>query len=123
MDLSRTVAVPRPRPATGAWGLAALSIASFLAIGFVLLVMSASALAQARLTGADLDGLVRDESGGILAGAGVTIVNAETAAARTIEPGQDGRFRALALPPGSYSISLGRSGFATENRAGIILLL
>ena len=35
MDLSRTVAVPQPRPVSGGWGLAALSVAALLAIGFV----------------------------------------------------------------------------------------
>ena len=94
---------------------------SAAALVLVLLAMPASALAQARLTGADLEGLVRDESGGVLAGAVVTIVNAETAVARTIETGPDGRFRALALPPGSYSIRLDRAGFATENGSGIVL--
>ena len=77
---------------------------SAAALALVLLAMPASALAQARLTGADLEGLVRDESGGVLAGAVVTIVNAETDVARTIETDADGRFRALALPPGTYSI-------------------
>ena len=75
--------------------------------------MPASALAQARLTGADLDGLVRDESGGVLAGAVVTIVNADTAVARTIETDAGGRFRALALPPGSYPIRHRSTGLRT----------
>ena len=35
MDLSRTVAVPQPRPVTGGRALVALSIAALLAIGFV----------------------------------------------------------------------------------------
>ena len=35
MDLSRTVAVPQPRPVTGGRSLVALSIAALLAIGFV----------------------------------------------------------------------------------------
>ena len=112
---------PRSRCKGARWLAPVRSSAA--AIVLVLLAMPASALAQARLTGADLDGLVRDESGGVLAGAVVTIVNAETAVARTIETGPDGRFRALALPPGSYSIRLDRSGFATENRDGIVLLL
>ena len=35
MDLSRTVAVPQPRPVPGGRALVALSIAALLAIGFV----------------------------------------------------------------------------------------
>ena len=51
------------------------------------------------------------------------IVNTETDVARTIETDTDGRFRALALPPGSYSISARSTGFAHLRRDGIVLLL
>ena len=82
----------------------------------LIVAVPAPASAQARVTGADLEGDVKDESGGLLAGAVVTIVNTETDVARTIETDTDGRFRALALPPGSYSIRIDRPGFATQKR-------
>jgi hypothetical protein len=87
------------------------------------LTISAPASAQARLTGADLDGVVSDESGGILAGASVTVVNAETDVARSIETDAHGRFRALALPPGVYRIRIDRQGFASRTEDGIVLSL
>jgi len=73
--------------------------------------MSAPAHAQARLTGADLNGVVRDESGSMLAGAAITVVNVETDVARSIDTGLHGRFRAVALPPGIYRIRIDREGF------------
>jgi hypothetical protein len=99
------------------------SLVRAAALVFTLLNTSAPAMAQARLTGADLEGLVRDESGGILAGATVSIVNTETDVARTIETDTHGRFRALALPPGEYRIGIDRAGFATRTLDGIVLAL
>ena len=94
-----------------------------LAFALVVFGTPAAGSAQARVTGADLEGHVRDESGGVLADAVVTVVNTETDVARTIETDARGRFRALALPPGSYrSRSIDR-GFAHLRRDGIVLLL
>ena len=79
--------------------------------------------AQSRLTGADLEGIVKDESGDVLADAAVTIANSETAVARTIETDAHGRFRVPALPLGRYSITIDRAGFATLRREGLVLVL
>ena len=66
--------------------------------------------AQARVTGADLEGHVEDESGGVLPGAVVTVVNTETNVVRTIETDARGQFRALALPPAfTWSRSIDRA--------------
>jgi carboxypeptidase family protein/TonB-dependent receptor-like protein len=94
-----------------------------LVLALVLSGLPAAGFAQARVAGADLAGLVTDRDGGVLAGCVVTIVNTETDAARAVETGDDGRFRALALPPGSYSIRVVRQGFGTLRRDGVALLL
>ena len=85
--------------------------------------MPTDGAAQARLTGADLEGVVKDESGDVLADAAVTIANSDTAVARTIETDGHGRFRAPALPLGRYSITIDRAGFATLRREGLVLVL
>jgi uncharacterized membrane protein len=93
------------------------------AVCCAIVITSAPVLAQARLAGADLEGLVRDESGAVLPAAMATVTNTETGIARSIETGTDGRFRALALPPGTDRISIDRSGFASLTRDGFVLLL
>ena len=97
--------------------------AAVLAFALIVFGMPAAGSAQARVTGADLEGVVTDESGGVLAGAVATIVNTETDVVRTIETDAHGRFRVLALSPGSYSITLDRRGFTSLRRDGIVLLL
>jgi hypothetical protein len=96
---------------------------SALALAAFVLGVPALGSAQARVAGADLAGLVADESGSALAGCVVTIVNAETHVARSIETDGEGRFRALALPSGTYSIRIDRQGFGPVRRDGIVLLL
>ena len=84
----------------------------------VLLNLSDAALAQARLSGADLQGEVRDESGGLLVGATVTVVNKETNVGRKIETDDRGQFRALGLPPGTYQVTVVRHDFKTSCGTG-----
>jgi len=97
--------------------------ASALALAALVLGTPAHGSAQARLTGADLEGVVNDESGDALPGAAVTIVNTETAVARTTETDTRGRFRLSALPPGQFSLTIDRRGFATLRRDGLVLVL
>ena len=96
---------------------------SALAVAVLVLGMPALGSAQARVAGADLAGLVTDEAGGVVAGCVVTIVNTETDVARSLETDGEGRFRALALPSGTYSIRIDRPGFGPLRRDGIVLLL
>ena len=44
----------------------------------VCVLLPATLFAQARMTGADLTGLVADTSGGVLPGASVTVTNVDT---------------------------------------------
>jgi Carboxypeptidase regulatory-like domain/TonB dependent receptor-like, beta-barrel len=79
--------------------------------------------AQARLTGADLDGTVTDESGAVLPGATITVTNLDTNLARTVVTGEDGRFIAPALPPGRYRITAELASFAVASREDVALQL
>src|SRR5258706_574965 len=83
----------------------------------------APVMAQARLTGADVQGVVRDESKAVLPGAVVTAVNKDTNVARTATSDAQGRFVLAALPPGTYKIAAALQGFATHTRDGVGLQL
>jgi hypothetical protein len=72
--------------------------------------------AQARVTGADVHGVVRDQTGGALPGATVTATNLETNVARTTVSDGEGRYTIPALPPGRYKITGELSGFVGQGR-------
>ncbi len=78
---------------------------------------------QVRLTGADLMGTVRDQSGAVLPGVTVTVVNLATNVTRAAVSDQRGRYLVAALPPGAYSVTAELAGFAGEKRDGLILVL
>jgi hypothetical protein len=87
------------------------------------LVLPARALAQSRLTGADLLGTVSDESGAGLVGVTLTVTNVDTRLVRTLATDTRGRFQAPALPPGTYQVKAELAGFGPQNREGVVLLL
>jgi hypothetical protein len=75
------------------------------------------------LTGADLDGTVRDESGAVMPGATVTVTNVATNLSRTTISNTQGRFVVPALPPGSYRVTAELAGFAKAAREDLVLQL
>jgi len=89
----------------------------------VLLALPAAAFGQARLTGADLTGVLTDQSGGVLPGATVTATNVETNVSRTVMTDGSGRYIVPALPPGMYTMRVELAGFATRTREGVLLAL
>jgi len=98
----------------------------FVSLVIALTVMIAwgpAAFAQGRATTADLGGRVLDSSGASVPGVIVTAINVETNLTRTVTTGTDGRFSIPVLPPGTYTVKLELSGFATEVREGLILTL
>jgi hypothetical protein len=96
---------------------------SVVALLFALLVFPALASGQARLTGADLEGIVADQSGAVLPGATVSVTNVDTNVARTVITDENGRFYVAALPPGSYRVEASLSGFATQTMDNVVLQL
>ncbi len=71
----------------------------------------AAASAHAQSTTGSISGTVLDQSKAILPGATVSVTNVETAATRSIATDADGRYRALNLTPGRYSVVGELSGF------------
>jgi len=68
---------------------------------------------QSQITTAVIDATVADASGAVLPGVAVEIRNADTNLVRELTTDRDGRFVALQLPPGRYTITLKLQGFAT----------
>src|SRR6476661_6138859 len=66
--------------------------------------------AQAAATGS-IEGIVTDASGGVLPGVAVVVKNMDTNVTRDVVTDASGRYRASALQPGRYEVSVTLSGF------------
>ena len=76
-------------------------------------VLALPVLAQQTTTGS-IEGTVLDANGAALPGASVEVKNTATNFTRTVTTDEDGRFVALSLPPGKYTVSVTQQGFATN---------
>ncbi|GIU73783.1 MAG: hypothetical protein KatS3mg004_0870 [Bryobacteraceae bacterium] len=76
---------------------------------------------RAQATFADILGTVRDPSGAAVAGAAVRVRNLSTNDTRETTTNTEGVFRVQFLPPGSYELSVTRSGFSRYIQGPITL--
>ncbi|HEY7059675.1 MAG TPA: TonB-dependent receptor [Vicinamibacterales bacterium] len=88
-------------------------IKTWLAVLSVSLAFSAPTWAQTQITTAVIEGIVVDASGAVLPGVDVEVRNVDTNFTRSLVSDRDGRFVALQLPPGRYTVTLKLPGFAT----------
>src|SRR5215216_3829217 len=86
--------------------------------GFVLLLISSSALAQAT---AQLTGRVTDESNAVLPGVSVTATQSDTGLTRTVVSDGEGAYVITNLPTGPYRLDMMLAGFRTYTQTGIVL--
>jgi len=86
-----------------------------------LVLVSVGVQLNAQSTKAELSGLVLDPASLPIAGADVRLLNMSTDAEQSVSSGPDGRYHFFALLPGTYTISVTKSGFAALNRGGVTL--
>jgi hypothetical protein len=72
-----------------------------------------SARAQTQITTGVIQGTVQDEQGATVSGASVEVRNLDTNLTKTLSSDENGRFVFLQLPPGRYTLSVSKQGFAT----------
>ena len=72
---------------------------------------------------ASIHGAVSDSSGGAIPGAAIRIKNLETGAERNQLTDEAGRYDAASLPVGRYEVRAEKSGFRSEVRTGVSLVL
>jgi hypothetical protein len=79
------------------------------------------AFAQSAASRGTISGTVTDPHGDAIAGAKVTIRNADLASERVITANEQGRFAAALLPSGPYVIQVAASGFALKKPLRVLL--
>lgn len=74
--------------------------------------VAGTAAAQTQITTGAIQGTVMDPSGAVVPGADVEVKNLNTNLVRSLTTNSDGRFVALLLPPGRYTVRVSKQGFA-----------
>jgi hypothetical protein len=87
----------------------------------VLCIAFLAAPVRAQLAGANLSGVVSDESGAAVAGATVTIRNTATGDVREVRTNTDGIYSAPNLAPGTYDVAVTAPGFGQMTQKGLAL--
>src|SRR3989440_960002 len=79
----------------------------------VVLAIAPVASSQTQITTGTIQGTVTDANGAVVPGANVEIRNLDTNLVKNLSTDEGGRFVALALPSGRYSVTVSKEGFAT----------
>ena len=86
------------------------------------LFLPAAGFAQTAATGS-IEGVVTDATGGVLPGVAVVVRNTETNLTRDLVTDEGGRYRATALQPGTYEVTVTLAGFTAPAIKDITVLV
>src|SRR5438477_9052982 len=92
-------------------------------VSLALAAAPARLLAQAQATTGVIRGTITDSAGGALAGASVTLRNAETNAQRVLTTNEHGAYVGTLLRVGTYDVTARALGFQEAKRTGLALRL
>jgi len=80
----------------------------------LLMIVCSATIAHAQLVTSNLQGVITDSSGAVIAGASITASDSETGVQRTTTTNADGFYRFNLLPRGQYEVQAQKGGFAAE---------
>src|SRR5260370_1047650 len=78
-------------------------------------------LGHAQVSTASLNGTVEDNTGAVIPGAKVAVVQTQTGFKTETVSGPDGSFRISSIPVGPYVVRVNEDGFASYEQKGIVL--
>src|SRR5260370_17565707 len=97
------------------------ALRSSFCLAILLVVSAGSAFAQ--LSTATLNGVIRDNSGAVVAKATVGLRNVDTTIEHTTTSNDAGNYVFLNLTPGKYTLEINADGFSSKHIAQFILAL
>jgi len=95
-------------------------VRAFIAFIFAF-ALAGPAFAQSQAANGSIEGTIVDSSGGVLPGVTVTITNTETGAERSVVTNENGLYRALLLPLGTYRVVAELPGFKKYEESNVRL--
>jgi Carboxypeptidase regulatory-like domain len=98
-----------------------LFLPSFLAAVLLLAGLFSATLQAQNISTAQLNGVVHDQTGAVIANASVTISDESKGFSRTTTSDGQGNYRLLLLPPGSYTVKTTAPGFNTVISKNVVL--
>ncbi|HYK22020.1 MAG TPA: TonB-dependent receptor, partial [Pyrinomonadaceae bacterium] len=90
-----------------------LRLQSFAVSILLILLIAPLISAQTQSTTGTIQGTVVDANGAVVPNANVEVKNLDTNFSKTVTTDEGGRYVFLALPPGNYSVTVSKQGFAT----------
>jgi hypothetical protein len=94
-----------------------------LLLAFITLLVALTGSVSAQVTTGNVRGVVKDESGAVIAGAKVTITDAATKSSQTVQASSEGEFQFVNLPGGEYSITVESTNFKKTTLSQVIVSL
>lgn len=101
------------------WKASVTSVAQIFLSMLGILLISASLSAQ--VNKGRILGTVRDQSGGIISGATVTVTDVLKGVSRTLTTDEAGEYAAPDLDPSTYKVRVEFKGFKTSDREGLLI--
>jgi hypothetical protein len=92
-------------------------VVQVLGVGFALLLMCVPAFSQVNL--GRITGTITDQSGGVVAGATITVLDVARGVPRVLTTDDAGAYSAPALIPGAYTVRVETKGFSTVERKDV----
>src|SRR5438876_3854940 len=96
------------------------SAAGLISCSILVLAVLTGQLAAQSISGT-INGTLVDQSGAVIPGVEVTLINERTSETHTTVSNDSGEFVFAAVQPGTYAVKIEKTGFRGFSRKGIVL--
>src|SRR5208283_4776127 len=94
-------------------------LVTFVVVIFCIITLPTQAHGQ--VISGTIFGTVTDATGAVIPGVSITVTSEATASTRTATTGDAGDYVVSELPPGRYTVTASRAGFAPQTTTGVVL--